>query len=204
MSSMNYILVTGGAGYVGTHTILEILKEGSSQPVVVDNLENSNLEAIKRVERLTGKKIDCHVFDLLDKEKLKELFKKYQFYGVIHFAGLKAVGESVEKPLLYYKVNLGIAMNLIETMQEFNVRNLVFSSSATVYGQPQKLPIDEEHPVGNCSNPYGKTKYFIEEILRDVCKSDPQWNMVILRYFNPVGAHASGDIGEDPKESQTT
>lgn len=198
MSAMKYVLVTGGAGYVGSHTVLELLEVGGFQPVVVDNLTNASMESIKRVEKLTGKKIDFHSFDLLDKEKLKALFKQYQFYAVMHFAGLKAVGESMEKPLLYYKVNVGIAINLTEIMQEFGVKNLVFSSSATVYGQPQTLPVSEQHPIGNCSNPYGTTKYFVEEILRDVSKSDPSWNVILLRYFNPVGAHVSGDIGEDP------
>ncbi len=198
MSSVKYILVTGGAGYIGSHTVLEMLEEGTYQPVVVDNLCNSNMEALKRVQKLTGKEVDCHQFDLLDRQKLNDLFKKYQFYAVVHFAGLKAVGESVEKPLTYYQVNLGIALNLLEVMKEFNVKNLIFSSSATVYGKPQKLPLDEEHPVGDCSNPYGSTKYFIEEIIKDVYKSDPSWNMVILRYFNPVGAHPSGEIGENP------
>lgn len=199
MSACKYVLVTGGAGYVGSHTVLELLEDGYYQPVVVDNLSNSNMESIRRVEKITGKKVDCHTFDLLEKEKLRKLFTEYQFYAVLHFAGLKAVGESVEKPLLYYKVNLGIAMNLVETMSEFNVKNFIFSSSATVYGQPQVLPMNEQHPTGNCSNPYGTTKYFVEEILRDVSRSDPSWNAIILRYFNPVGAHISGDIGEDPR-----
>ena len=197
-TGVKQILVTGGAGYVGSHTILELLGHGGYQPVVVDNLANASMEAVRRVEKLTGSKIDCHEFDLLDRDKLKALFKQYNFYAVIHFAGLKAVGESVEKPLLYYKVNLGIAMSLLETMQEFGVKNFIFSSSATVYGQPQYLPLDEKHPIGNCSNPYGTTKLFVEKILRDVSKADPSWNMVLLRYFNPVGAHKSGEIGEDP------
>lgn len=196
--NLKYVLVTGGAGFVGSHTILEMKQEGVYQPVVVDNFSNASKEAIKRVEKLSKSSIDCHAFDLLDKDRLKELFKKYNFYGVIHFAGLKAVGESVREPLMYYRTNLDIAMNLIEVMKEFNVKNLVFSSSATVYGKPMKLPIDENHPVGNCSNPYGKTKYFIEEILQDLWQSDPSWNVILLRYFNPVGAHPSGEIGEAP------
>ena len=198
MSAPKYVLVTGGSGYVGSHTVLELLEDGVYQPVVVDNLGNSSKESIRRVEKLTGKKVECHWFNLLDKEKLGELFKTYKFHSVIHFAGLKAVGESVQKPLLYYQVNLGIATNLLEVMQVYGVKNLMFSSSATVYGQPQTLPMSETHPVGNCSNPYGTTKFFVEEILKDVCKSDPSWNAVLLRYFNPVGAHVSGDIGEDP------
>ena len=176
-----------------------MLEDGVYQPVVVDNLVNSSKESVRRVEKLTGKKVDCHWFDLLDKEKLTALFREYQFFGVIHFAGLKAVGESVEKPLLYYQVNLGIAMNLVEVMKEFNVKNFVFSSSATVYGQPQTLPMSETHPVGNCSNPYGTSKFFVEQILTDVSRADPTWNIILLRYFNPVGAHSSGDIGEDPR-----
>lgn len=196
---MKYVLVTGGAGYVGSHSILEMLEDGAYQPVVVDNLSNASKESIRRVEKLTGKKVECRWFDLLDKEKLRSLFKEYQFFGVIHFAGLKAVGESVEKPLLYYQVNLGIAMNLMEIMKEFDVKNFVFSSSATVYGQPQSLPMSETHPVGNCSNPYGTSKFFVEQMLQDVSKSDSTWNIILLRYFNPVGAHSSGDIGEDPR-----
>ena len=193
-----YILVTGGAGYIGSHTVLEILEGGIYQPVVVDNLSNSSIESIKRVENLTGKKVDYYIFDLLEKDKLIDLFKKYQFYAVMHFAGLKSVGESVEKPLMYYKVNLDIAINLIEVMRDFQVKNFIFSSSATVYGKPQNLPVSEDHPVGSCSNPYGTTKLIVEEILSDICKADASWNVVLLRYFNPVGAHPSGDIGEDP------
>jgi UDP-glucose 4-epimerase len=198
MSAEKHVLVTGGAGYVGSHCVLEMLEDGAYKPVVVDNLDNASKESVRRVENLTGNKVDCHWFDLLDKDRLRSLFKEYQFLGVIHFAGLKAVGESVEKPLHYYQVNLGIAMNLLEVMTEFGVKNLVFSSSATVYGQPQTLPMSETHPVGNCSNPYGSSKFFVEQILRDMCKSDSTWNVILLRYFNPVGAHSSGDIGEDP------
>ncbi len=194
-----FILVTGGAGYVGSHTVLELLQAGHYQPVVVDNLDNSSTESIRRVEKLTGKKVDVHTFDLLDRVKLKELFMKYKFHTVMHFAGLKSVGESVRLPLHYYRVNIEIALNLIEIMEEFKVRNFIFSSSATVYGDPQYLPIDEKHPTGDCSNPYGKTKYFVEEILADYHNSNTKWNVVLLRYFNPVGAHKSGMIGEDPR-----
>lgn len=190
--------MTGGAGYVGSHTLLELLQNGGYEPVVVDNLSNSTMESVRRVERLTGKKVDCHALDLLDREKVGELFKQYQFHSVMHFAGLKAVGESVEKPLLYYRVNLDIAINLLDAMKKFGVKNFVFSSSATVYGQPRYLPLDEKHPVGDCSNPYGTTKFFIEQILRDTCKAQPDLNVITLRYFNPVGAHPSGEIGEDP------
>ena len=192
------ILVTGGAGYIGSHVVLELLNTRKYQPVVVDNLENSSRECLKRIEKITGKKVDFYQLDLLDQDKLKEVFDKYRFFAVMHFAGLKAVGESVRLPARYYRVNIDIALNLIEVMKEFEVRNFIFSSSATVYGEPQYLPIDEKHPVGGCSNPYGKTKYIVEEILRDVYKAEPGWNVVLLRYFNPVGAHESGEIGEDP------
>jgi len=148
---------------------------------------------------MTGKEVDFYKVDLLDVDKLREVFRKYKFFAVMHFAGLKAVGESVQIPLRYYRVNVDIAINLIEVMEEFHVKNFIFSSSATVYGQPQKLPLDEDHPVGKCSNPYGKTKFFVEEILKDVCKANSGWNAILLRYFNPVGAHESGEIGEDPR-----
>ena len=193
------ILVTGGAGYIGSHTVLELLKTNDYQPVVIDNLYNASDEAIRRVEKITGKKVDYVKLDLLDMGKLRELFQKYKFSTVMHFAGFKAVGESVQLPLLYYRTNIDIALNLLEVMKEFGVKNFIFSSSATVYGLPQYLPLNEKHPVGDCSNPYGKTKFFIEEILKDVCKSEEGWNMVSLRFFNPVGAHDSGEIGEDPK-----
>ena len=194
-----YILVTGGAGYIGSHTVLELLETNHYHPVVVDNMYNASAEAIRRVEKITGKKVDFIQLDLLDAGKLKELFQKYKFFAVMHFAGLKAVGESVQLPLMYYRTNIDIALNLLDTMKEFGVKNFIFSSSATVYGLPQYLPLDEKHPVGNCSNPYGKTKFFVEEIMKDVCKSEEGWNMICLRYFNPVGAHKSGEIGEDPK-----
>ena len=197
-----YILVTGGAGYIGSHTVLELLNANVYQPVVVDNLYNASEEAIRRVEQITGKQVDFVKLDLLDSGKLRELFEKYQFYAVIHFAGLKAVGESVRLPLLYYRTNIDVAINLLEVMKEYGVKNFIFSSSATVYGTPQYLPLNENHPTGDCSNPYGKTKFFIEEIMKDVCKSPEEgegWNMISLRYFNPVGAHESGEIGEDPK-----
>ena len=193
------ILVTGGAGYIGSHTVLELLKTNDYQPVVIDNLYNASEEAVRRVEKITGKKVDFVKLDLLDVGKLRELFQKYKFSAVMHFAGLKAVGESVQLPLLYYRTNIDIALNLLEVMKEFGVKNFIFSSSATVYGLPQYLPLNEKHPVGDCSNPYGKTKFFIEEIMKDVCKSEEGWNMISLRYFNPVGAHDSGEIGEDPK-----
>ena len=196
---MKCVLVTGGAGYIGSHTVVEMVQEGAYKPVVVDNLANASMECIQRLEKITKSKIDFYNIDVLDTEKLRDLFKKYNFYGVIHFAGLKSVGESVKEPLMYYSVNVGMAINLLQVMKEFNVKNIVFSSSATVYGSPSRLPIDEAHPAGQCSNPYGKTKYFIEEIIRDVCSSDSSWNAILLRYFNPVGAHSSGQIGEAPR-----
>jgi len=196
---VKHVLVTGGAGYIGSHTVVEMILEGVYKPVVVDNLANSSMECMDRLERITNSKIDFYKIDVLDTEKLRGLFKTYSFYGVIHFAGLKSVGESVKEPLLYYSSNVGMATNLLQVMKEFNVKNIVFSSSATVYGSPSRLPIDEDHPVGQCSNPYGKTKFFIEEIIRDICASDSSWNAVLLRYFNPVGAHSSGKIGEAPR-----
>uniref|UniRef100_A0A3P9MXB9 UDP-glucose 4-epimerase n=1 Tax=Poecilia reticulata TaxID=8081 RepID=A0A3P9MXB9_POERE len=195
------VLVTGGAGYIGSHCVVELIEAGY-QPVVVDNYSNAvregNVaESIRRIEKLLNTSIEFHELDLLDRPALEKLFKKHSFSAVMHFAGLKAVGESVEQPLRYYRVNLTASMNLV--MQAHNVHNLVFSSSATVYGDPQHLPIDERHPVGACTNPYGKTKYFIEEMIKDHCKSEKDWNAVLLRYFNPIGAHSSGQIGEDPQ-----
>ncbi|XP_046544735.1 UDP-glucose 4-epimerase-like [Haliotis rubra] len=191
------ILVTGGAGYVGSHSIIELIAAGYSV-VVLDNLVNACMESIRRVEEIVGKKIQTYNVDLLDKKAVEEVFGKHKFIAVIHFASLKAVGESCGRPLLYYKANIGGTVNLLEVMKENGVNNLVFSSSATVYGTPQYLPLDEKHPIGGCTNPYGKTKYFIEEILRDLSNAEKQWNIVILRYFNPIGAHKSGKIGEDP------
>ncbi|PWA16363.1 hypothetical protein CCH79_00004647 [Gambusia affinis] len=225
------VLVTGGAGYIGSHCVVELIEAGY-QPVVVDNYSNAvrgegNVaESIRRIEKLLNTSIEFHELDLLDRPALEKLFNKHSFSAVMHFAGLKAVGESVEQPLRYYRVNLTASMNLMEVMQAHKVHNLVFSSSATVYGDPQHLPIDEQHPVGACTNPYGKTKYFIEEMIKDHCKSEKvligalkesqtctvapcrkitvascvqNWNAVLLRYFNPIGAHASGQIGEDPQ-----
>lgn len=193
---MKKILVTGGAGFIGSHTTLELLNAGYDV-VVMDNLSNSKRESLNRVEDLTGKSITFHQTDLLDTEGLTRLFTDYSFDGVIHFAGLKAVGESVEKPMLYYKNNLSGTINLCEAMSRAGVKNLVFSSSATVYGDPEVNPIPEDSPV-TFVNPYGFTKLNIEYMLRDLQKADPEWNIASLRYFNPVGAHKSGDIGEDP------
>ena len=193
-----HILVTGGAGYIGSHTCLELLDQGH-EITVVDNLCNSTSESLRRVEALSGKKIGLEVVDLRDKDQLKSsFFKKNQpVKAVIHFAGLKAVGESVEKPLLYYQNNIEGTLSLCEVMAECGVNNLIFSSSATVYGDPETVPITEDFPL-SCTNPYGRTKLMIEEILGDLCVADSQFNVVLLRYFNPVGAHPSGQIGEDP------
>jgi len=194
----NCVLVTGGAGYIGSHTVIEIIKAGYSA-VVVDNLCNSSFESITRVEKIAGQKIPFYKVDLLNNAALRDVFAKHNFSAVMHFAGLKAVGESCQKPLKYYKNNIEGTVSLLEVMKEFNVHNIIFSSSATVYGNPQRLPLDEVHPVGACTNAYGRTKYFIEEIIRDLCAAETTWNAVLLRYFNPVGAHKSGLIGEDPQ-----
>ena len=193
-----HILVTGGAGYIGSHTCLELLEQGH-RITVVDNLSNSTRESLARVESLTGKKIKLEVVDLRDIEQLRSVFKYAveRFEAVIHFAGLKAVGESVEKPLLYYQNNIVGTLCLCEVMAEYSVKRLIFSSSATVYGDPATVPITEDFPL-SCTNPYGRTKLMIEEILGDICVADPEFNVVLLRYFNPVGAHPSGEIGEDP------
>jgi UDP-glucose 4-epimerase len=191
------ILVTGGAGYIASHTNLELLKEGY-EVVAVDNLSNSSMESVRRVEKLTGRKITFYQTDILDREGLREIFEKEKIDSVIHFAGLKAVGESCRIPLTYFRNNLSGTITLLEVMQEFNVKNLVFSSSATVYGAPDKVPVTEDSPLKPVTNPYGRTKLIIEEMLQDLYQSDDSWNIAILRYFNPIGAHESGEIGEDP------
>lgn len=192
-----HVIVTGGAGYIGSHTCLELLDAGY-QVTVIDNLCNSSRESIKRVEALTGKPITFFEVDLTDKNRLHEVFAQAQdVQAVIHFAGLKAVGESVQRPLLYYQNNLYSTLNLCQVMQEQGVKNIIFSSSATVYGNPATVPIKETFPL-SCTNPYGRIKLMTEEILRDLHLADPQWNVALLRYFNPVGAHKSGRIGEDP------
>lgn len=191
------ILVTGGAGYIGSHTIVELLAAGH-EVEVVDNLSNSDSEVIRRVEKISGKSVPLHVFDLQDKQKLSSLFAESHFDAAIHFAGLKAVGESSEKPLLYYRNNIDSTLTLLEVMNEYNVRKLVFSSSATVYGSAP-IPYKESYPAGQgITNPYGQTKYFIEQILQDTAASNPDNQLTILRYFNPIGAHKSGLIGEQP------
>lgn len=190
------ILVTGGAGYIGSHTCLELLEDGWDV-VVVDNLSNSSKESLNRIEKITGAHIDFYQIDLLNKPALANIFKLHKIDAVIHFAGLKAVGESVEIPLQYYHNNLTGTLILLEVMKEQQVRHIVFSSSATVYGEPHALPIKEDFPL--CvTNPYGRTKLMIEEILKDLHVSDPSWNIALLRYFNPVGAHETGQLGEDP------
>lgn len=192
-----HVIVTGGAGYIGSHTCLELLNAGY-QVTVIDNLCNASRESIKRVEGLTNKSISFFEVDLLDKNDLRDVFAQTpEVQAVIHFAGLKAVGESVQQPLLYYKNNLSSTLNLCQVMQDQGVKNIVFSSSATVYGDPASVPIRETFPV-SCTNPYGRTKLMTEQILTDLYRADPQWNVVLLRYFNPVGAHKSGQIGEDP------
>ncbi|KAL5021937.1 hypothetical protein ScPMuIL_001092 [Solemya velum] len=198
MSEGGVILVTGGAGYVGSHTIVELLNAGHSV-VNIDNLVNASTESLRRVEEITGKKVVTYNIDLLNKAAIEDVFSKHKITSVMHFAGLKAVGESVELPLLYYRTNIGGTINLLEVMSAHGVSSLIFSSSATVYGTPERLPIDENHPVGSCTNAYGKTKYFIEEIIKDVCNANKNFNAVLLRYFNPIGAHKSGRIGEDPQ-----
>ncbi|MBK9665167.1 MAG: UDP-glucose 4-epimerase GalE [Gammaproteobacteria bacterium] len=190
------ILVTGGAGYIGSHTCVELLADGH-EVVVIDNLGNSSALALDRVRAISGRDLEFHHADLRDRAALRRLFADRSFDAVIHFAGLKAVGESVEKPLLYYENNIGGTLALLEAMKEVGLRRLVFSSSATVYGDPATVPIREDFPL-SASNPYGRTKLFIEEILRDLQRAEPEWDIVLLRYFNPVGAHVSGLIGEDP------
>lgn len=192
------ILVTGGAGYIGSHTCVELLQEGYDV-VVVDNLCNSSEESLKRVEKITGKRVTFYEVDLLDREALEDVFKKETIESVIHFAGLKAVGESVAKPLEYYYNNITGTLVLCDVMRNHNVKNIVFSSSATVYGDPAFVPITEECPKGKITNPYGQTKGMLEQILTDLNVADEAWNVLLLRYFNPIGAHESGLIGEDPK-----
>lgn len=191
------VLVTGGAGYIGSHTCIEMIKAGYDV-VVVDNLDNSNVEALKRVEKIVGKKIKFYENDVRDKAALAKIFAENKIDAVIHFAGLKAVGESVAKPVEYYDNNLISTIYLLEAMREAGVKRIVFSSSATVYGVAKEMPLKEGMPIG-AINPYGRTKLFIEEMLRDLYVSDNTWSIALLRYFNPIGAHESGTIGEDPK-----
>jgi len=192
------VLVTGGAGYIGSHACVELLNAGHSV-VVVDNLVNANAECLRRVERITGKTLEYHEMDLLNRAALNELFDTHRFDCVLHFAGLKAVGESVQQPLKYYRNNIDTTLTLLECMQEAGVKQFVFSSSATVYGEENAIPYIETMKRGSCSNPYGWTKVMMEEILEDAAKADPELTVVLLRYFNPIGAHESGRIGEDPQ-----
>ena len=191
------ILVTGGAGYIGSHTCVELLNEGY-EVVVVDNLSNSSEKSLERIEEITGKKLTFYKVDLRDKDLLFVIFEKEKVEAVIHFAGLKAVGESVRKPLEYYDNNIVGTLNLCEAMKKYDCKNIVFSSSATVYGDPHAVPIVEDFPL-SATNPYGRTKLMLEEILQDLHVSDSEWNVILLRYFNPIGAHKSGRIGENPK-----
>ncbi|MGI6510999.1 MAG: UDP-glucose 4-epimerase GalE [Catenisphaera adipataccumulans] len=192
------ILVTGGAGYIGSHTCVELLKAGY-EVVIVDNLYNSNKKAVSRIQEITGKNVSFYDLDILNKDGLSQVFQREKIDAVIHFAGLKAVGESVHKPIEYYHTNIEGTLTLVQVMKENGVKNIVFSSSATVYGDPAQIPITEECPKGTCTNPYGWTKWMNEQILTDLNTADPAWNVMLLRYFNPIGAHESGLIGEDPK-----
>ena len=192
------ILITGGAGYIGSHTALELLNEGY-EVVVYDNLCNSSKESLKRVEELSGKHITFYEGDVMDETALKAMMEKEGVDAVIHCAALKAVGESVQKPLEYYRNNITGTLTLMDVMKQTGVKNIVFSSSATVYGSPEEMPITEECPKGQCTNPYGWTKSMMEQIMTDVQKANPDMNVILLRYFNPVGAHESGRIGENPK-----
>ena len=192
------VLVTGGAGYIGSHTCVELLDAGY-EVVILDNLYNSSEKAVERIEEITGKKVTFYENDMLDEEALDKIFSKEKIDCVIHFAGLKAVGESVAKPLEYYKNNIAGTLTLVEVMRKYGCKNIIFSSSATVYGDPAFIPITEECPKGTPTNPYGWTKSMLEQILTDLHTADEEWNVILLRYFNPIGAHKSGMIGEDPK-----
>ena len=191
------ILVTGGAGYIGSHTVVELLEAGEDI-VIVDNFVNSKPEALDKIKKITGKDFKFYEVDILDEEKLEKVFKENNIESVIHFAGLKAVGESVVKPIEYYHNNITGTLVLLKLMKKYNCKRIVFSSSATVYGDPAQIPITEECPKGQCTNPYGWTKSMLEQVLTDIQKADPEWNVMLLRYFNPIGAHKSGTIGENP------
>lgn len=191
------ILVTGGAGYIGSHTVVELQNAGYDV-VVVDNLCNSSREALKRVEKITGRNVPFYECDINDRASLDDIFEKESIESCIHFAGLKAVGESVQKPLEYYANNISGSLVLFDVMRKHGCKNIVFSSSATVYGDPEFVPITEKCPKGAITNPYGQTKGMLEQILSDIQKADPEWNVILLRYFNPIGAHESGTIGENP------
>lgn len=191
------ILVTGGAGYIGSHTVVELQNAGYDV-VVLDNLSNSSETSLERVKAITGKPVKFYKADILDREALENVFAQETIESCIHFAGLKAVGESVQKPWEYYENNIAGTLTLVDVMRKHNVKNIIFSSSATVYGDPAMIPITEECPKGECTNPYGWTKSMLEQILMDMQKADPEWNVILLRYFNPIGAHKSGTMGENP------
>eukprot|EP00121_Abeoforma_whisleri_P012010 Awhi_evm1s11084 len=192
------ILLTGGCGFIGSHTAVELLAEGH-EVVVVDNLSNSSETSVTQVEKISGKQLTFYKGDICDKDKMNEIFTAHNFDCVMHFAGLKSVSESADQPILYYQINVNGTLVLLDVMKQHNVKSIVFSSSATVYGLPESLPIPETHPL-SCTNPYGRTKLMVEDVLRDLGRSDAAWNVVILRYFNPVGAHPSGLIGENPND----
>ncbi|HFF8524487.1 TPA: UDP-glucose 4-epimerase GalE [Providencia rettgeri] len=193
----NQVLVTGGLGYIGSHTCVQMIQQGM-QPIILDNLHNANLEVLNRIEAITGTKPIFYQGDVRDSQILDTIFANHQIHSVIHFAGLKAVGESVEKPIEYYDVNVNGTLVLVESMKKAGVKSLIFSSSATVYGEPEHIPLTEEASVGNTNSPYGTSKYMVERILTDLNIADSEWSISLLRYFNPVGAHNSGLMGEDP------
>lgn len=192
------ILLPGGAGFIGSHTAVELLNKGR-EIIIIDNFSNSTPQALEAIKEITGKDFKFYEMDYLDKEKLEKVFEENNIEAVINFAGFKAVGESVQKPIEYYTNNISGALVLLDTMKKYGVKKFIFSSSATVYGEPEKMPITEETPTGGTTNPYGTTKLYIEQILKDLYKSDNSWDICILRYFNPVGAHESGLIGEEPQ-----
>jgi UDP-glucose 4-epimerase len=195
---MKKILVTGGLGFIGSHTVIQLIENGY-EPVIVDNLVNSKLEVLNRLEKITGVRPKFYQYDVRDEENLEKIFSENKIFAVIHFAGLKAVGESVQKPQLYYDNNIGSSEVLLRVMEKHGVKKLVFSSSATVYGDPKRVPIFETDPIGEVTNPYAETKVRIEYMLKDLYAKDHSWDLAILRYFNPIGAHKSGLIGEDPQ-----
>ncbi len=192
------VLVTGGAGFIGSHTAVELLNEGK-EIVILDNFSNSKPEVLEAIRKITGKDFKFYEMDYLDKDKLEKVFEENEIEAVLNFAGFKAVGESVKKPIEYYMNNISGALVLLDTMRKYGVKTFVFSSSATVYGDPEMIPITEDCKTGGTTNPYGTSKLYIEQILKDIYTSDPSWNICILRYFNPVGAHQSGLIGEEPQ-----